>query len=158
MDELFEQNITYKNSDAKQDARDRSQAIKEHKKKIKSLENCLWCLDSQRLLKHMIIAVGSHVYLSLPAYSSLTTGHCLLSPMSHVLCQTQLDEDVYAEIKIFKKTLTKMFEVYKKIPVFFEVAMNFHSYPHMQVICVPLSLDEGNLAPMYFKVCFFSTF
>ncbi|XP_051162571.1 CWF19-like protein 2 [Leptopilina boulardi] len=151
MDELFEQNITYKNSDAKQDARDRSQAIKEHKKKIKSLENCLWCLDSQRLLKHMIIAVGSHVYLSLPAYSSLTTGHCLLSPMSHVLCQTQLDEDVYAEIKIFKKTLTKMFEVYKKIPVFFEVAMNFHSYPHMQVICVPLSLDEGNLAPMYFK-------
>ncbi|XP_043475298.1 CWF19-like protein 2 [Leptopilina heterotoma] len=151
MDELFEQNITYKNSDAKQDARERSQAIKEHKKKTKSLENCLWCLDSERLLKHMIIAVGSHVYLSLPAYSSLTTGHCLISPMNHVLCQTQLDEDVYAEIKLFKKTLTKMFEVYKKIPVFFEVAMNFHSYHHMQVICVPLSLDEGNLAPMYFK-------
>lgn len=100
MDELFEQNITYKNSDAKQDARERSQAIKEHKKKAKSLENCLWCLDSQRLLKHMIIAVGSHVYLSLPAYSSLTTGHCLISPMNHVLCQTQLDEDVYAEIKV----------------------------------------------------------
>ena len=100
MDELFEQNISYKGSDVKNDARDRSQAIKEHQRKSKSMDNCQWCIDSRRMLKHMVIAVGSHVYLSLPAYSSLTAGHCIISPLHHVQCQTQLDEDVYAEVKV----------------------------------------------------------
>ena len=100
MDELFEQNITYKGADVKQDARDRSQAIKEHQRKSKSLDDCLWCFESQRMLKHMVIAVGSKVYLSLPPYSSLTIGHCIISPLDHILCQTQLDEDVFAEVKV----------------------------------------------------------
>ena len=49
-----------------------------------------------------------------------------------------------------------MFAAQDKIPVFFEVATHFNRYPHMQLICVPLSLDEGTLAPMYFKVTRFS--
>ena len=36
--------------------------------------------------------------------------------------------------------------------VFFETALNLRRFPHMVIECIPLSKDEGALAPIYFKV------
>ncbi|XP_015110243.1 CWF19-like protein 2 [Diachasma alloeum] len=151
MDELFEQNITRGESDAKQDLRDKTRAIKEHNRIEKSLESCRLCFDSKEMLKHLIVAMGHKMYLTLPPHVSLTPGHCIIAPIHHSPCQTQLDEDIYEELKTFKKAITKMCADNQEYPVFFEVAMGLHRFPHMQLECVPMPEEVGSMAPMYFK-------
>lgn len=104
MDEMFEDKVRFKERDAKQDERERLQAIKQHEKMSKSLDNCRWCIDSKQMLKHMIVAMGSKVYMSLPPHESLTTGHCILAPIHHVTCQTQVDEDIWEELQVMKRS------------------------------------------------------
>ncbi|XP_034949207.1 CWF19-like protein 2 [Chelonus insularis] len=151
MDELFEERITHEESDAKQDLRNKMHAIKEHKKMEKTLENCHWCIDSRAIQKHLIVAMGSKVYLSLPAHESLTNGHCMIAPIHHCSSQTLIDEDVWEELKIFKKALIKMFTDRNECPVFFEIFMGRHRFPHMHLECVSLPEEVGSMAPMYFK-------
>ncbi|XP_057323234.1 CWF19-like protein 2 [Microplitis mediator] len=151
MDELFEERITRGDSDAKQDHRDKMRAIHEHKKREKSLDNCRLCVDSKEMQKHLIVALGSKMYLSLPWHVSLTPGHCIIAPVHHVSSQTLLDEDVWDELKAIKKALTKMFTDSNQCPVFFEVFVGRHRYPHMYLECVPLPEEVGSMAPMYFK-------
>ncbi|KAH0556521.1 CWF19-like protein 2 [Cotesia glomerata] len=151
MDELFEERITRGESDAKQDHRDKMRAIKEHQRREKSLDNCRLCVDSKEMQKHLIVALGSKVYLSLPWHVSLTPGHCVIAPIYHVSAQTLLDEDVWEELEEIKKALTKMFTDSNQCAVFFEVYIGRHRYPHMYVECVPLPEEVGSMAPMYFK-------
>nr|XP_037277176.1 CWF19-like protein 2 isoform X1 [Rhipicephalus microplus] len=138
-------------SSAKQDARDRMKAIQEHKHMSKALEKCRYCIDSREMKKHLIIAIGIRAYLCLPPYQSLTEGHCLIVPQAHVACGTLLDEDVWLEVQVFRKGLTKMFEEMGKDTVFMETAVAFRHHPHAVIECIPVPLDVGNLAPMYFK-------
>ena len=54
---------------------------------------------------------------------SLFIGHCFIVPSSHVSCGTLLDEDVFNEMKQFRKALCRMFEANgDQDCVFFEVA------------------------------------
>ncbi|XP_046751822.1 CWF19-like protein 2 [Diprion similis] len=151
MDEMFEDTVRFKERDTKEDERDRLQAIKQHEKMTKSLDNCRWCIDSKQMLKHMIVAMGSKVYMSLPSHGSLTTGHCILAPIHHVVCQTQLDEDVWEELQIFRKAITKMFMDQEEDVIFFETSMMHRKFPHMQLECIPMPKEIGDLAPIYFK-------
>ncbi|XP_048512561.1 CWF19-like protein 2 homolog isoform X2 [Athalia rosae] len=151
MDEMFEDQVRVKEKDTRQDERDRLQAIKQHERMSKSLDKCRWCIDSKQMLKHMIVAMGSKVYMSLPSYGSLTSGHCIIAPIHHVICQTQLDEDVWEELQAFRKALTKMFMDQEEDVVFFETSMVHRKFPHMQLECVPLPKEIGDLAPLYFK-------
>lgn len=138
-------------SSAKQDARDRMKAIHEHKHMSKALEKCKYCFDSQEMKKHLIIAVGIRTYLCLPPHQSLTEGHCLIVPQAHVAAGTLLDEDVWLEVQVFRKGLTRMFEEMGKDTVFMETAISFRYHPHTVIECIPVPVDIGNLAPMYFK-------
>ncbi|XP_015511849.1 CWF19-like protein 2 [Neodiprion lecontei] len=151
MDEMFEDKVRFKERDAKEDERDRLQAIKQHEKMTKSLDNCRWCIDSKQMLKHMIVAMGSKVYMSLPSHGSLTTGHCILAPIHHVVCQTQLDEDVWEELQTFRKAITKMFMDQEEDVIFFETSMMHRKFPHMQLECIPMPKEIGDMAPIYFK-------
>lgn len=138
-------------SSAKQDTRDRMRAIQEHKHMSKALEKCKYCLDSHEMKKHLIIAIGIRTYLCLPPHQSLTEGHCLIVPQGHVSSGTLLDEDVWLEVQVFRKGLTKMFEEMGKDTVFMETAVAFRHHPHTVIECLPVPMDVGNLAPMYFK-------
>lgn len=138
-------------SSAKQDARDRMKAIHEHKHMSKALEKCKYCFDSQEMKKHLIIAVGIRTYLCLPPHQSLTEGHCLIVPQAHVAAGTLLDEDVWLEVQVFRKGLTRMFEEMEKDTIFMETAISFRYHPHTVIECIPVPVDIGNLAPMYFK-------
>lgn len=109
MDEIFEERITHVKSDTKQDTIDRSHAIKEHKRIAKSLDSCHWCIDSKYMLKHLIVTMDSEICLSLPRYSSLTVGHCILTPTHHIACQLQLDENVWEKLKVKKAYLILVF-------------------------------------------------
>lgn len=148
MDDVFEEQAQLKVSDGKVESREHGQAIREHR----MIENCCWCLHSKEMLKHLVIAIGSKVYLCLPPYQSLTVGHCLVVPMYHTPCATQLDEDVWSEIQTFRKTLTSMFREELDLDVvFFETAMYLQKFPHMMMECVPIPWETGDLAPIYFK-------
>ncbi|EFN77364.1 CWF19-like protein 2 [Harpegnathos saltator] len=151
MDDMFEQQIARTNLEAKDDKRDRALAIREHKNLSKRLDNCWWCPDSKNMLKHMIVTVDSMICLSLPACDSLTTGHCILTPIQHITCQLQLDEDVWENLKELKGKLTTMFTNEDLYPIFFEVYKKRHRFSHMQLECIPLPKDIGESAPMYFK-------
>ncbi|PNF29390.1 CWF19-like protein 2 [Cryptotermes secundus] len=148
MDDLFEEQAQLKVCDGKVKSRERGQAIREHK----MIENCCWCFESKKMLKHLVVAIGSKVYLCVPPYQSLTVGHCLVVPMYHTPCATQLDEDVWSEIQTFRKTLTSMFREQLNLDVvFFETAMYLQKFPHMMMECVTLPQETGHLAPIYFK-------
>lgn len=100
MDDMFEQQIAQTSSEVKQDKRYLAHAIKEHKNLSKNIDNCWWCPDSKNMLKHMIISMDSMICLSLPAFTSLTTGHCILTPVEHVACQLQLGENIWERLKV----------------------------------------------------------
>lgn len=151
MDEIFEEHITYIKTDKKQNEKDRLIAIKEHEHLSKSLDNCYWCIDSKYMLKHMIIAMDSEICLSLPQYTSLTIGHCIITPLQHIACQLQLDENIWEKLKLFKRALYKMFMDQNQYPVFYEIYKSSYKFSHMRLECVPIPKEIGELAPIYFK-------
>ena len=73
-------------------------------------------------------------------------------PIQHSTCATSIDEDVWSEIQIFRKGLTRMFQDKDEDVVFMETAMHLRHMPHMMVECVPLPREVGDMAPIYFKV------
>ncbi|XP_021916125.1 CWF19-like protein 2 isoform X2 [Zootermopsis nevadensis] len=152
MDDIFAEQAQLKESDGKVQSRERGQAIREHKMIDKVLKNCNWCFDSKEMIKHLVVAIGNKVYVCLPPHQSLTEGHCLIVPMYHTSCGTQLDEDVWSEMQTFRKTLTSMFmEKLDLDVVFFETAVYLQKFPHMILECVPMPRETGDLAPIYFK-------
>jgi glycerol-3-phosphate cytidylyltransferase-like family protein len=59
MDDIFVEQARLKKSIGKVQSRERSQAIREHRMIDKVLENCNWCFDSKKMLKHLVVAIGS---------------------------------------------------------------------------------------------------
>ncbi|KAJ9590895.1 hypothetical protein L9F63_016077 [Diploptera punctata] len=120
MDDIFEEKVRVKESSSTVHKREKGRAIREHKMVDHVLSNCKSCFDSKEMLKHLIVAIGSKVYLCLPPHQSLTEGHCLIMPMFHTPCVTQLDVDVWNEVQTFKKTLAKLFKDRDEDVVLFE--------------------------------------
>lgn len=98
-----------------------------------------------------MIAMGTTSYLAIPYHEALQSGHCLIIPMQHITCSTQLDEDTWNEITEFRKALTRMFAKQSKDVIFFEIANYLHKKPHMIIHCIPSDNENYEMAPMYFK-------
>ncbi|XP_022098963.1 CWF19-like protein 2 [Acanthaster planci] len=151
LDDMFVSAAAHKRSSSQEEERHKAAAVSQHHKMAASMSICPFCLDSPEMQKHLIIALGIKVYLCLPASQSLTDGHCLIVPMQHTVASTALDEDVWNEVQIYRKGLTKMFEDQERDAVFLETCMNPRGYRHMVMECVPLPKDIGDMAPIYFK-------
>ena len=149
VDDVFMQRASKKQSDSKQEERDRHMAILEHKKMSSALEKCHRCFEN--VSKHLIVSIGTKVYLCLPDHKSITEGHCFIVPMQHVAQATVVDEDVWDEIQAFRRCLTQMFEQRDEDCVFMETCMGLHRFPHMALECVPMPREVGDMAPIYFK-------
>nr|CAH7755342.1 unnamed protein product [Callosobruchus chinensis] len=139
LDDMFSDNIRKEESSSKADSRNRDRAIREHQTVTKHLENCSKCIQSDKMQKHLMVSMGETVYLALPAYEPLTPDHCLIIPIRHVPCSTQLDENEWAEIRDIQKSLIKIFRLQKKEVVYFESAKQINRFPHMCIQCVPLT-------------------
>lgn len=153
LDDIFMDKIRNEKPDdcEKKAEKEKSRAIAEHQKMTKSLDNCQQCLQSDAMLKHLMISLGETVYLSVPSYEPLTEGHCLIIPIRHVVCSTQLDENEWDEVSDIRKSLTKMFLSQEQDVIFYETVLNVNSYAHMLIHCVPVAKEHGYLAPIYFK-------
>ncbi|XP_070605828.1 CWF19-like protein 2 [Erythrolamprus reginae] len=151
LDDMFVSKAAKKEESGKEEERERNQAIREHQRLAACMEKCPHCFGSSELPKHLIIAIGNKVYLSLPRYLSLTEGHCLITPMQHYTAATVLDEDIWEEIQVFRKALVKMFEAEELDCVFLETNLSISKQYHMVYECIPLPKEVGDMAPIYFK-------
>ncbi|KAF5285480.1 hypothetical protein FQR65_LT13225 [Abscondita terminalis] len=151
LDDFFTDNIRRKESAEKVDKRNKEKAINQHRETVEALDNCTCCIQSEKMLKHLMVSMSDTVYVSLPPYEPLTNGHCLLVPVRHISCSTQLDENEWEEMLNFRKALTKMFRSKEEDVIFFETAMFLHRHPHMVLHCIPVPKEQGDLAPIYFK-------
>ncbi|KAL1516681.1 hypothetical protein ABEB36_000561 [Hypothenemus hampei] len=151
LDDLFVDNVRRQKDEYDTDKKAHDKTVNEHKKVACTLDNCPRCIQSKVMQKHLIIALGEFVFLSVPEHEPLLKGHCLIAPIRHVAAVTQLDENEWNEMKDFRKALLRLFESQGQEVIFFEVAMGFHRYPHMVLECIPLESEEASMAPMYFK-------
>ncbi|XP_074535957.1 CWF19-like protein 2 [Halichoeres trimaculatus] len=151
LDDMFVSSAAQREGEGREEERMRSRAIGESRRLAASMEKCQHCFSSQELQKHLIVAIGSKVYLSLPAGVSMTEGHCHISPLQHHCSATGLDEDVWSEMQLFRRTLVRMFESQELDCVFMETHMNPRRRQHMVLECIPLPRELGDMAPIYFK-------
>ncbi|BFZ07461.1 hypothetical protein BsWGS_10500 [Bradybaena similaris] len=149
VDDMFVSKAARKQNEEQAAARDRSAAIFEHKKISAAMEKCHRCFG--KVSKHLIIAIGTKSYLCLPHHRSLAEGHCFIVPMQHVSAATSMDEDVWQEIQLFRKSLVQMFAAQGEDVVIMETVKNLKHFPHTAIECVPLDKELGDLAPIYFK-------
>ncbi|XP_067146002.1 CWF19-like protein 2 isoform X2 [Apteryx mantelli] len=151
LDDMFVSKAAKGERSGEEEERQRRKAIHEHQQLAASMEKCPYCFDSNELSKHLIIAIGTKVYLSLPSNQPLTEGHCLIAPLQHHTAATLLDEDIWEEIQMFRKALVKMFEAKELDCVFLETNMSMKKRYHMVYECIPLPREVGDMAPIYFK-------
>ncbi|KAM6094804.1 CWF19-like protein 2 isoform 2-T2 [Chlamydotis macqueenii] len=151
LDDMFVSKAAKRARTGEEEEIQRRKAIREHQQLAARMEKCPYCFDSSELSKHLIIAIGTKVYLSLPSNQSLTEGHCLIAPLQHHTAATLLDEDIWEEIQMFRNALVKMFESKDLDCVFLETNMSVKKRYHMVYECIPLPKEVGDVAPIYFK-------
>uniref|UniRef100_A0A8C8S9B9 CWF19-like protein 2 n=1 Tax=Pelusios castaneus TaxID=367368 RepID=A0A8C8S9B9_9SAUR len=151
LDDMFVSKAAKGERSGEEEERQRRRAISDQQQLVARMEKCPYCFDSSALPKHLIIAIGIKVYLSLPNYQSLTEGHCVIAPLQHYTAATLLDEDIWEEIQMFRKALVKMFEAKELDCVFLETNMSIKKRYHMVYECIPLPKELGDMAPIYFK-------
>ncbi|KAL4646956.1 CWF19-like protein 2 [Arapaima gigas] len=151
LDDMFVSSAAQQERLGQEEERQRRRAIQEHQRLAARMDKCPYCFDSAKLPKHLVVAIGAKVYLCLPNAVSLTEGHCLIVPLQHHTAATTLDEEVWAEVQLFRRALVKMFEDHKLDCVFLETHMNPKQQHHMVYECIPLPKELGDMAPIYFK-------
>ena len=149
--EMYE-NREKKMSGAKQQARAKEKAVRDFKRMQAQQNKCPYCMDAPDKPKHLHVAYGNSAYLMLPPTGRLVPGHCIIAPIAHTQSSRQVDEDVWEEMRNFKKCLVRMFAQQGKDCCFIETAMKFgHGGRHGIVECIPIPQEIAVNAPMYFK-------
>lgn len=136
---------------SKDDQKNRSKILTESRQMQEIVSSCKLCLTSPCFNKNVLVALGMNTYLSVPHYESLCDGHCLIIPSEHVACSMNMDENVWSEVKIFQRGLSKMFADNNMDVIFTECYTSTSRRSHMYIECIPIPKEEGSMAPMYFK-------
>ena len=135
-------------------AKDRQKQIREYHKYQSAMDRCRICFASSLRPKHLLISVGNESYLSLPETGRLTPGHCCIAPAEHVACVRIADDNIYTEIRNFKKCLLLMFQSQGMDVIFVETALHPESNrSHAVVECIPMP-HEGEPIAFYYS-CFY---
>jgi hypothetical protein len=136
----------------KEAAREKQRQIREYQKHSSALEACRLCFGSAARPRQLTLAIGQSTYLALPARGRLVPGHCVIVPADHVASTRQVDEQVWTELRNFKKCLIQMFMKQGQEVIFFETATQLGSVrSHAVVECVPVPPSAAAKAPMFFK-------
>lgn len=151
VDDIFMKRLERKETTEKQGERQRAQAIKEHEVNTKIMDRCTQCLEGEHINKQLVVCIAKNSYISVPGYTPLSDGHCIIQPSSHVASQVRLDEDVFREVQQLCMALVRMYSEVGSDCIFFETVRNYKKLPHMTLHCVPVDKEDGAMAPMYFK-------
>ncbi|XP_043520795.1 CWF19-like protein 1 [Frieseomelitta varia] len=108
---------------------------------------CWFCLSSPEVSKHLVISVGTEVYVAL-ARGGLVENHFLILPITHHQSLSILPKEVNDEIEQYKNAITKYYATMDKVPVFFE--RNFKT-SHCQLQVVPVHKNQAPALKETFK-------
>nr|GMD12570.1 CWF19-like protein 2 [Ipomoea batatas] len=115
-------------------------------------ERCQFCFENPTRPKHLVVAIANFTYLSLPQWQPIVPGHCCILTMQHESATRSVDDNVWEEIRNFKKCLIMMFAKQEKDVVFLETVVGLSKQRrHCLVECIPLPQDAAKQAPLYFK-------
>ncbi|CBI26380.3 uncharacterized protein LOC100264750 [Vitis vinifera] len=115
-------------------------------------ERCQFCFENPTRPRHLVVAIANFSYLMLPQWQPVVPGHCCILPMQHESSTRTLDNNVWDEIRNFKKCLIMMFAKQEKDLVFLETVMGLaQQRRHCLVECIPLPRETAKQAPLYFK-------
>ncbi|KAJ4968493.1 hypothetical protein NE237_015194 [Protea cynaroides] len=115
-------------------------------------ERCQFCFENPTRPKHFVVSIANFTYLMLPPWQPVVQGHCCILPMLHESATRNVDNNVWEEIRNFKKCLIRMFDKQEKDVVFLETVMGLAQQRHHCIVeCIPLPRDTARQAPLYFK-------
>lgn len=115
-------------------------------------ERCQYCFENPNRPKHLVVSIGNFTYLMLPPSQPLVQGHCCILTLQHESATRNVDDNVWGEIRNFKKCLILMFAKQQKDVVFLETVIGLSQQRrHCLVECIPLPRDLAGDAQLYFK-------
>ncbi|RZF32947.1 hypothetical protein LSTR_LSTR000817 [Laodelphax striatellus] len=125
-----------------------SKTISKYKLRLsKFTDKCWFCLASPEVEKHLVISIGTEVYLAL-AKGGLVPDHLLILSAAHHQSTSSVPSTVCEEIKQFKSALKKYFKSKRKAVVFFE--RNYKT-SHLQIQVVPVPIGKTEILKAEFE-------
>ncbi|CAH9105880.1 unnamed protein product [Cuscuta epithymum] len=122
------------------------------KRIVTQQERCQFCFENPKRPKHLVVSIANFTYLTLPQWQPIVPGHCCISTLQHESATRSVDNNVWEEIRNFKKCLIMMFAQQEKDTVFLETVMGLaRQRRHCLVECIPVPRDVAKQAPLYFK-------
>ncbi|XP_021749566.1 CWF19-like protein 2 [Chenopodium quinoa] len=122
------------------------------KRIVTQQERCQFCFENPKRPKHLVVAIANFTYLMLPQFQPVAPGHCCISTLQHELATRMVDDNVWEEIRNFKKCLIMMAAKQDKEMIFLETVLWLaQQRRHCLIECIPLPKDIAKEAPLYFK-------
>ncbi|KAI8338789.1 CwfJ C-terminus 1-domain-containing protein-like protein [Choanephora cucurbitarum] len=136
-----------------------TQCPQQAKAKCKFLDACWFCLANPNLEKHLIVSIGSELYMTLakgPVVSASNPecqvpgeGHVLIIPITHYptfgLVPPESQKEVMTELVKYKSALRTLFQQYNQDMIVFEVSRDSQrglTHAHLQVVPIPKSKSD----------------
>ncbi|VDP13610.1 unnamed protein product [Heligmosomoides polygyrus] len=91
-------------------------------------------------------------YLAVVEWDGFSDQHCIIAPTEHTCSSIQLDENVWDEMRIWRKGLVAMWREMDEDCLFVEMSRNLTAGPHHVIECIPVPVEVGDTAPIYFKI------
>ncbi|KAF3199455.1 hypothetical protein TWF106_003779 [Orbilia oligospora] len=135
----------------------KNMAIHDFKRQQRILDNCPLCSQENRQPIAPVISLGTRVFLTLPTEPELSPGGATIVPIQHRTNTLECDDDEWEEIRNFMKCLIRMYHDQGQDVIFYENASSPHRKRHAAIEVIPLPLEQGELAPAFFKEAFLSS-
>ncbi|EAR94086.1 CwfJ carboxy-terminal 1-like protein (macronuclear) [Tetrahymena thermophila SB210] len=122
------------------------------KKLDNTLESCKYCFSNKQIQAEQIISIGTSTALIIPQYVKYEKiFHLYIVPFDHYSSLSDVDEEVYEEIRNFQKCLVQAFDKKDYEVLFIENSVNLKSLPHLIIECVTLPRNTAAEIPVYFQ-------
>ncbi|EPS36709.1 hypothetical protein H072_9724 [Dactylellina haptotyla CBS 200.50] len=134
----------------------KNMAINDFKRQQRILDSCPLCSQENRQPIAPVISLGTRVFLTLPTEPELSAGGATIVPIQHRTNTLECDDDEWEEIRNFMKCLIRMYHDRGQDVIFYENASAPQRKRHAAIEVIPLPLEQGELAPAFFKEAFLS--
>ncbi|KAK6363712.1 hypothetical protein TWF730_001131 [Orbilia blumenaviensis] len=135
----------------------KNMAINDFKRQQRILDSCPLCSQENRQPIAPVISLGTRVFLTLPTEPELSPGGATIVPIQHRTNTLECDDDEWEEIRNFMKCLIRMYHDRGQDVIFYENAAAPHRKRHAAIEAIPLPLEQGELAPAFFKEAFLAS-
>lgn len=161
----------YENASKKLDAKQRGERGRRQEQSDKdriqvNLSQCTRCMESKKFgRRDAIMSVSEHAYLCVEGFNQcIVPGQVFIAPLEHHSAVTDLDEEVYQEMRNYQKCLVRFFEAEEppRAVIFVESSVHRVSRdkallgagPHTAIVAYPIELGLLQEARAYWRKAF----